>query len=159
MIYVEAPNDYTWTVNPNNYLPGVKTLKVFLAGGITGCPDWQTDIVKALEIMPDNLVLFSPRRKDFPIHDPSAARAQIQWEFDKLREASLISFWFPKETPNPIVLFELGCWSASTKPIIVGVHPQYARRQDVEIQMSLARPRLKVVYSVEEVAKEIKSYL
>jgi hypothetical protein len=159
MIYVEAPNDFVWKINPDNYLPGRKILKVFLAGGITGTPDWQTEIMNTLKIMPDNLVLFNPRRKNFPIHDSSAAETQIRWEFNKLREAHLISFWFPKETLNPIVLFELGAHSTTDKPLVVGVHPQYARKQDVEIQMSLVRPHLKIVYSLDEVVEGIKSFL
>lgn len=151
MICIEAPNKVTPVINFSK--------KVFLAGGISNCPEWQMEIVQKLKDMPDTLILFNPRRKNFPMHDAIAAEAQIRWEFYRLREADIISFWFPKETLNPIVLFELGAHSMTDKPLIVGVHPQYARRQDVEIQMALVRPHLKVVYSLDEVVEGIKSYL
>ena len=130
---------------------------VFLAGTITGAQDWQSEIIQMLAN--DSGVLFNPRRENFPIDDPSAAPAQIKWEHDRLREAMLISFWFSPETLNPIVLYELGAWSMRTKPIVVGVHPDYARRQDVEIQTGLARPDVEIVYSLADLAVEIRKYL
>lgn len=53
----------------------------FLAGGITGCKDWQKQVIDYLENQPDtdNLVIFNPRRENFPINDPSAAEEQIKW--------------------------------------------------------------------------------
>jgi hypothetical protein len=41
------------------------------------------------------------------------------------------------------------------KPLFVGVHPDYKRRQDVEIQTELARPDIKIVYSLEALAKQV----
>ena len=44
------------------------------------------------------------------------------------------------------------------KPLYVGVHPQYARRTDVEIQTSLVRPEVKIVYSLEALAKQVQNH-
>jgi hypothetical protein len=143
--YIEAP-----IVAP--FKPSERTL--FLAGGISGCPDWQREIVALLADTP--LVLFNPRRADFPIHDPSAAEAQIAWEHEHLRRAEAILFWFPCETLNPIVLYELGAWSMTNKPLFVGVHPDYQRRQDVEIQTRLVRPDVHVVYALQSLADTVK---
>lgn len=129
-------------------------LLVFLAGGITGCPDWQQDVRKMLQ--GTVLVLLNPRRKDFPIHDPNAALEQITWEHEQLRKADLILFWFPCETICPIVLYELGTWSMTDKSIYVGVHPEYQRRQDVEIQTALARPEVAIAHSLEELVKQVR---
>lgn len=129
---------------------------IFLAGGITSCPNWQKDIVKLLNDA--NLVLLNPRREDFPINDPNAALEQITWEFKHLRMADTILFYFPKETLCPIVLFELGAWSITDKPIFVGVHPEYKRRQDVEIQIALARPDVEVVYSLQNLAQQVRDW-
>ena len=107
MVYVEAPN---------LALVGSPQVSLFLAGGIQGTPDWQATMVESLKDL--NLTVYNPRRKNFPIHDPSAAYAQIKWEFDMLRKASMISFWFCKETMCPIVLFELGAHSMTMKPIV-----------------------------------------
>jgi hypothetical protein len=143
MIYVEAPN-YVY--------PAGK--KIFLAGTIQGTiTDWQTEVTKTLSNL--DIVVFNPRRKNFPIHDPSAAEKQITWEFRMLRQADIISFWFAKETLGPIVLFELGQHSMTQKLIVIGMDPAYPRRQDVEIQMKLIRPDIKIVYSLSDLAEEI----
>ena len=148
MHYIEAPTPYTYEESDKS---------LFLAGGITGCPDWQQDIVKLLS---DTFItILNPRRADFPIHDPNAAMEQIKWEHDNLRRSCAISFWFPKETICPIVLYELGAWSMTDVPIFVGMHPEYQRRQDVEIQTKLARPKVEIVYSLDELANQVKGEL
>jgi len=101
-------------------------------------------------------VLLNPRWEHFPIHDPSAALAQITWEYEHLRVANAILFWFPSETICPIGLYELGAWSMMHKPLFVGVHPDYSRRRDVEIQTSLSRPDVGIVYSLEDLAKAVR---
>ena len=130
--------------------------KVFMAGGITGCPDWQAELKTVLEHT--DAVLVNPRRENFPIHDPSAAADQIAWEFDALQCSQAILFWFPHETICPIVLFELGRWSWTNKPIFVGVHPDYQRRQDVDIQMRLARPEVPVVHTLHDLAQQVRKW-
>ena len=145
MHYIEAVTKYD-----------IDTLddSLFIAGGITGCPDWQQDVVEMLS--DTDITILNPRRANFPIHDPDAALAQITWEHHALCDAKAISFWFPKETICPIVLYELGAWSMIDKPIFVGVHPEYQRRQDVEIQTKLARPEVEIVYSLEELANQCR---
>lgn len=128
--------------------------KLFLAGGITDCPDWQQEMVSLLS--DTNLTIMNPRRANFPIDDPNAAQEQIKWEYDALRECHMILFWFPKETICPIVLYELGTWSQYNKKIFVGVHPDYQRKQDVEIQTKLAQPSVEIVYSLDDLADQIK---
>ncbi len=145
MIYVESPNNYDKKQHSGN--------AIFLAGGITGCPDWQQEIVKMLK--QTDLILLNPRRADFPIGNPDAAQKQIEWEYFHLRVADAVSFWFSPETLNPIVLYELGAWSVSSTPIFVGVHPEYKRRQDVEIQTGLERPEVKIVYRLFNLANQL----
>jgi Nucleoside 2-deoxyribosyltransferase like len=119
MQYIEAPQTYDGD-----------EASLFLAGGITDCPDWQKDLVAKLKDLP--LVIFNPRRSYFPQHK-NAAREQIEWEYTYLRKATAISFWFPQETLNPIVPYELGAWSMTNKKIFLGVHPNYQRIQDIKI--------------------------
>jgi len=144
MKYIEAPCEFRPKIGES----------IFLAGGITGCPDWQQEIRQHLA--DTDLVLLNPRRKDFPIGDPGAARYQIEWEHNALRFADNILFWFPKETLCAIVLYELGAWSMMDKRIFVGVHPEYQRRQDVEIQTGLVRPNVGIVYSLAALAERIE---
>ena len=129
---------------------------IFLAGGITGCGDWQAEMVQYLSDL--DVTLVNPRRKNFPIDDPRAAEEQIKWEFGYLQAVDAISFWFPKETLCPITLYELGSWMHSSKPLFIGVHPEYKRRHDVEIQTRLARKDQVIVYSIDELAGQIKRH-
>lgn len=144
MRYVECPEVYSGAQRA-----------LFLAGGISNCPDWQKHLVKLLQDR--NLVLLNPRRKEFSIN-ASIEEEQILWEHTHLLKADAVSFWFPCETMCPITLYELGKQSAYEKPIFVGVHPQYLRRRDVEIQTRLARPEVKITYSLEDLAEQIKSW-
>jgi len=122
---------------------------IFIAGGISGCPDWQK---KFITLFPQDLYTFiNPRKDDF---NPADSAKQIKWEFDNLRQANIISFWFPAESICPITLFEPGVWSnQTTKPVIIGLHPDYPRKFDVEQQMKWARPDIKIVYSLEDLAE------
>jgi Nucleoside 2-deoxyribosyltransferase like len=107
----------------------------------------------------ESVALLNPRRANFPIGDPSAAMKQIEWEHRHLRMADAILFWFPSETLCPIALYELGAWSMTTKPLFVGVHPEYQRRQDVEIQTRLARPDVAVTHNLSDLATAVKRWL
>jgi hypothetical protein len=152
MIY--APNKDT---SRNYVLPNVS---VFLAGGITGCSDWQAEFY---ELLKDKLgsgfpaTIYNPRRPQFPMDDPKAAKQQIEWEFEQLQECDILAFWFAPETLNPIVLYELGfqmgkVWAnGESTRIVVGVHPDYQRKQDVEIQMKLAMERETIISGTLEV--------
>lgn len=147
---IEAPTKYTLKKNETS---------VFLAGGITNCPDWQSKLIELLKDTPD-LVMFNPRRKNFPIKDPNAAEEQISWEYDNLKEVDNLIFWFSRGSLNPIVLYELGIHlNSSNRPGIIGLDPKYERNQDVEIQTKLARPDIKIVYSLEDVAIEFLKLL
>lgn len=157
--YVEAPDYWTQAITGADDL---NRLSLFLGGGITDCPDWQKEMVHRLT--ETRLAIYNPRRANFPIDDPEAAEEQITWEYVHLQRADAAVFWFPCETLCPIVLFELGRWSyamvpAHEKPIFVGVHPDYKRRKDVEIQMQLARPRLKVVYDLKSLAQQVHGWI
>ncbi len=151
-LVIEAPNEIYSLENQHN-------IKLFLCGGITGCPDWQTYVIKELKDI-ENLTIYNPRRKDFPINDKNAAEEQITWEYNHLFDSHIIIFWFSRGSLNPIVLYELGMWGNSTdKIVIVGIDPEYERKQDVLIQTKLARPEVPIVYSIEELLNILKKIL
>jgi hypothetical protein len=135
---------------------------IFLAGGITSCPEWQNELVDMLRKMnlgKEQVVLYNPRRKNFPIHDPNASNEQITWEFRKLQSSDMIIFWFCRGSINPIVLYELGQWGNSRiSPIAIGIDPLYERKQDVIIQTKLARPNIEIKFTMLEIAKEIQKF-
>ncbi|WP_099906338.1 nucleoside 2-deoxyribosyltransferase domain-containing protein [Streptomyces sp. TLI_171] len=134
--YVEAPERY----EPAAGDPPA----IFLAGGITDCPDWQAEAAELL--LADGLVVLNPRRSDFPIGDPAAAPAQIAWEYRHLHLPQVLTlFWFPAEAVQPIALLEFGAaLDTPARPLAVGAHPHYPRRLDVLHQARLARPALTV---------------
>lgn len=143
---IEAPNEYAGT-EPS----------LFLAGGITGTVDWQTEIARQLVDVP--IVLLNPRRRHFPMNDPTVAEAQIHWEYRYLRSATAVLFWFPHETLCPIALYELGSRSmVPGQPLFVGTHPEYARRIDVVIQMKLARPDVVIFGDLDELADRVREW-
>ena len=135
---------------PDDYELQKDEISVFLAGGITNCPQWQNDIIKRLKGFLDTakLVVFNPRRENFPIHDKSASYKQIEWEFENLERADIFSMYFCSGiSDQPICMYELGRnivkmqmrfpidWK---KRIIVSVEDDYKRKQDVLIQTELS---------------------
>ncbi len=149
--YIECPAEYVRADGDKKDDRGEKS--VFFAGGITGCGDWQQEMRGLLG--ESALVMVNPRRGAYDFGDPKAAEFQIDWEFRHLRAVSAILFWFAAEQIQPISLYELGAWSMTDKPMFVGVHPTYQRRQDVIIQTRLVRPEIEVVDSLEALAQRV----
>lgn len=152
MILVEATSEYYGV--QRSRMPSL-----FLAGGITGCEDWQAQMIDALKW--EDAIIYNPRRSNFPINDPTVAEVQIAWEFDKLAKATIVSFWFAHGTDNPIVLYELGLWGNSMpgRPIVVGCDEGYSRKMDVIIQTQLARPEIFVVGSLRDLAGVVREII
>jgi hypothetical protein len=138
------------------YMDGNSLL--FLGGGISGCPDWQTSLLNAVAPFLPHVGLLNPRRTEFDVNDPSMSDVQIEWEFHHLTAATEILFWFPKETLCPITLYELGAWSRSQKKLFIGTDPGYARAFDVEKQTKLVRPEIEIVHSINDLAKQVLEY-
>ncbi len=111
---------------------------LFLGGGITDCPDWQSEVIDMLS--DTDLTLINPRRNSWDMRaDQSESIKQINWEDWHLRHSEYIMFWFPCETLCPITLFELGKYLMTDKKLFIGTHPDYKRRLDVIIQTGHVR--------------------
>ncbi len=148
-IIIECPNEIYSVKNIDN-------IKLFLAGGISNVPNWQRVVIDNLKDI-ENLTIYNPRRTNFDITNKSVLEEQIIWEYLHLKDADIISFWFAKETLNPITLYELGKWSnSSDRQIVIGIEDGYLRKDDVIIQTRLARPDIKVFCrSLENLCAEI----
>lgn len=136
---------------------------VFLAGGISNCPDWQNELIEMIRKRGkcNGVVLYNPRRYDaFDVKDTTQTEFQIKWEHERLTRASLVLFWFPEQSICPITLYELGSWSRAVpqKPLVVGVHPKYSRLLDVRIQTRLARPDVNVVDSLSLLVEQLEAW-
>lgn len=122
---------------------------IFLAGGITGCPNWQADAIQWLSFLP--VTLLNPRRSNWTYNAGSKIiEEQVIWEHSHLQKATQVLFWFPEETICPITLFELGVELYRPRNLWIGCHINYARRLDVEIQTKLVRPRQKLFTNLRE---------
>lgn len=148
MKYIESPHQI---YNQND------TNRLFIAGGITGCPDWQQEFANSF--IDTDFTILNPRRADYPKGDPNAELEQITWEHNMLKHAHVISFWFPKESVCPIVLYELGAWSVQDKPIVIGVENRYSRYRDVKIQTQLIRPEIEIVDNLGDLADQVKEIM
>lgn len=144
MQYLEAPSEEKSTYKD----------KVFLAGTITGAEQWQNYVIEGIMDLP--ITIFNPRRKSFDVSKKDESKKQIKWEYEKLREASHIVFWFDKATLGPITLFELGSALERTDKLIIGADPKYERLLDVEVQTNLRRPVTKILSSLDKVIIQIR---
>ena len=148
MICLEAPNYQYDEIRVRG-----EPRRLFLGGGITGCEEWQIEVLKLLQNT--NLIVFNPRRRNFEI-SPENEFVQITWEHFHLQIADAILFWFSHETVQPIVLFELGKWYQH-KPVFVGVHPDYPRKLNVEVQLSLDT-KIPIVYTLPDLIGQVKDW-
>ncbi len=146
--YVEAPARF-----------GGHAPSLFLAGGITGCPDWQRRAVLQLDAIGSPAVVLNPRREHFPVGQADATREQVAWEYEHLRLADVILFWFCAEAVQPVALFELGAHAARGTRLAVGAHPEYPRRLDVLEQLRHARPDVTVHDSLRDTVHGAAAHL
>lgn len=134
---------------------------IFLAGGISNCPDWQEVFWKSWRgtcVFPQTIIV-NPRREEFDIHDHKMSKDQIEWEYRHLLLTDLKVFWFPKETVCPITLFELAYCAQRGDDIIVGTDMEYCRRFDVKEQLRHLRPDIGIVHSVQDLCVEADLFL
>ena len=131
-------------------------LSVFLAGGITNCHDWQSEVIEYLKQYEVNnkldLRVYNPRRSSFNIEtdDPEE---QIRWEYNNIGSATIFSMYFcNSESDQPICMYELGMHLGRIGYIadsslslvyenyntIISVEDGYKRANDVIIQTKLA---------------------
>lgn len=133
----QAPNKIDW-------FEVAKKKSIFLSGGISGCKNWQKDLIDELQRLRElglfdlgGLVIFNPRRDDFDTKNPNATVEQIKWEHKCLEKCDICSFFFPaSNTVQPITLYELGKYQ-NCKPVIIGIEDGYLRTEDVVIQCAL----------------------
>lgn len=147
---------------PEKIDKNVNDVMCFLAGGITGCHNWQKEVIdylrkkeeKGLDL--SGLVLLNPRRDNFPIGNIEAAEEQIGWEFYAIYMSTIFSMYFcGGKSDQPICMYELGevlgsrfalfripdLYNISDEytlnSVIVDVENGYKREQDVVIQTRL----------------------
>ena len=118
-------------------------LDLFLAGGISGCWDWQNALSDKLINLTggeSNAIIANPRRPDGLAKTWGAAFEQISWEATALTRSSAKVFFFTSDTLQPIVLFELGkeLGRSERSRLFVYIERGYEREFDVLAQCQFA---------------------
>ena len=152
----QAPDKVDWASALN---PSKKS--IFLAGGISGCQDWQSDMIEELKKIDDDglvnlggLIIFNPRRDDFDLTDESATIEQIRWEHKCLEKCDICSFFFPaSDSVQPITLYELGKHMGKHHSV-VGIQEGYLRTEDVKIQLALDGDTCAIYSTYKEAIRE-----
>lgn len=155
--------------------PYIYGQKIFLAGGITNCSEWQKEVINYFKDKDYDWILCNPRRDNFPkelLKDREESYKQIKWEFVYLESCDVFSIYFDntEQSDQPICFYELGrniCRMQARFPddwykrIIITCHKDFKRLLDVEIQTDLATDgKLKInkgdVYThIESIEKSI----
>lgn len=145
-------NDIRLVTAPEDYNPR-KGVKVFLAGGIQKCDEWQARVARNLASSrywgDGKVTLYNPRQSAFDMSDPRAGEKQIRWEYDYLNKMDVFSMFFygPTESDQPICFYELGRYIEVMKRrfprdwwlrIVVTAMRGFRRLEDVVIQTRLA---------------------
>ena len=144
-----------------NYYHDQKEHVIFLAGGISNCPNWQELLESHLKFAfgDKEFVIANPRRDNFDMADKKATVQQIEWEHKMLERCDTLLFWFPEDTLCPITLYELGNYTEKKKNLLVGVHERYKRKIDVEKQTYLRRPEIHVAVGFEAFLTNVAEHL
>lgn len=135
-------------------------LRIFLAGGITGCRDWQKECVEWLdEILYNdnerNVLVYNPRRDIWDMNNPSATYQQIKWEFRNLEKMDIFSMYFctSDTSVGPMCFYELGRYicrmqmrfpNSWQKRIIISTDKGYSRADDVCYQTMFAGDGIRI---------------
>ena len=171
--YVESPTYYqplreptlntSWVAHSSP--PSLTPLSLFLAGGISNCPNWQATVRDRLQKSCPELVLFNPRRETYDTTSSDrdfVLAEQIKWEHVHLHLATAILFWFPSESVCPISLYELGTWSImgprQQTRVFLGTHREYTRRRDIQLQLELANGSIHVHDDMDKSCRQVEDW-
>ena len=128
---------------PHLYIPKYDDVTVFLAGGITGCRDWQKETIEHLRKFvgrdDTQVVVYNPRQENFDVNNLAATIDQITWEYQYLNQVDIFSMYFVGgDQIQPICMYELGRY---IKPYeeeqVISVEKNYIRKNDVACQVAL----------------------
>ncbi len=131
--------------------------RVYLAGGIKECPDWQNDLEKLLSGI-EGLSTCNPRVAGFIPRSSDDYTNMVKENRRNLESCGAVIFWFPKNMLTPVALCELGAEIARERPLFIGIEEGYKRSVDVQVQTGLERPDIQIVNSLEDLAHQVRGY-
>lgn len=114
------------------------SITLFLAGSIENgiATNWQQMVENRL--LDSNITIFNPRRDNWDStwvqrKSNSEFYYQVNWELNRLEEASAIIMYFDPETKSPITLLELGIHTKDNEKLFVCCPDEFYRKGNVEI--------------------------
>lgn len=136
---------------PHLYIPKYDDVTVFLAGGITGCRDWQNETIEHLRKFvgrdDTQVVVYNPRQENFDVNNPAATIDQITWEYQYLNQVDIFSMYFVGgDQIQPICMYELGRYIIMFEDEqVISTEKDYIRKIDVVNQVALTTRGLTAV--------------
>lgn len=142
------------------------SFKIFLAGTIdmddaTGkatSKDWQKELENRVkkETFAKQVVIFNPRRDDWPEDGSSEMYRQVHWELEHMEKANLIVMNIGENSKSPISLLELGMHSQDEpKKMIVFCKKGFYRYDNVKIVCERYGVPLFETNECEDIIKEV----
>jgi len=131
---------------------------LYLAGGIRSTHDWRSEVEEALK--DTNLTIINPVHIGFTEKSAIAQHNQIAWEQMAISLSDAILFWFTPETLCPMTLYELGyAMSRGEQRLFIGTDPCYARRVDVQVQLKLIQPKIRIHTELGPLIEEVFTWI
>ena len=131
---------------------------VFLAGPITGAPNWQPEVTNLLkQYSESNYVIANPRRQETTsgYFNDYEFSEQVDWEIKHLQYADqkgAILFWFPKEefsVPTrdyaQTSRFELGYFVRNNPYIFIGIESGFPGERYIKYMLPKYRDFLPII--------------
>ncbi|KAF2474536.1 uncharacterized protein BDR25DRAFT_254743 [Lindgomyces ingoldianus] len=141
--------------------PTYRDFSLFLAGSIEmgNAIRWQQHMANILRDLP--ITITNPRRGHWdknarPLPTDKTFRAQVEWELNAMTKATVICFFFDKNTKSPVTLLELGLWASSGK-IVVCCPDGFWKGGNVDIVCE--RYKVPCVKTFEALVPEVKKML
>lgn len=130
-------------------------LSVFLSG--PSSTFWRQDLMDLLRfealVLLDPTLAFKKNNRFF----------QVTWEHDHIDKSDVILVWLPEEESlnsafhSLETLFELGRFvEMRDKILVLGIHPNYPQREELELQVKKLRRDVPIVDSLEGVVGSLK---
>lgn len=135
----------------------VKTniIKIFLGGTIDSgkSEDWQKKIcIKYYD--DERIVIFNPRRDEWPKEHSDEVIKQIKWEHKRMDESDYIIMNILPDSKSPISLMEIGMYNESNK-LLVFCTEKFYRYDNVKIVCEKYNIPLFNTNNITDICKEI----
>ena len=157
---------------PTNYIETENSV-VFLAGPITGAPNWHEKAIEIFQDLAPDLFIASPKLPDFVGEGAVSYNDQVAWESHYLNEAGkkgVIMFWLAEEEKHSCYYqhartsrFELGEWMAKHQSenanLVVGIASDFPGRQYIKLRLTNDCPKIPLVNSLYDACESVTNKL